>query len=201
MVYGYIRVSSKEQNIARQSADIYSYADKKNVYVDYQTGSTFQRDGYQKLLKKLNKGDLLVIHSIDRLGRNYDLIIEEWSRITKTIGCDILVLDMPILDTRSDNKNLMGRFVSDIVLQILSFVAENERSNIRKRQAEGIQAAKANGVRFGRPRKILPVGYETIIKDYMENRIAFADALAQLGIGKTSFYALIKKYRQGMLPE
>ena len=142
MIYGYARVSSREQNLTRQLDSFSAFGiEKKRIYSDKKSGKDFERTNYLRLLKKLKAGDLLVIKSIDRLGRNYNTIIEEWSRITKQIGADILVLDMPLLDTRDKENSLVGKFISDIVLQILSFVAENERENIRARQREGIAAA------------------------------------------------------------
>ncbi len=151
--YGYARVSANDQNLSRQPDAFLKYGiSKKNVYADKKSGKNFDRKAYTRLLKKLRKGDLLVIKSIDRLGRNYECIIAEWSKLINTVGIDILVLDMPLLDTRSKADTLIGKFISDIVLQVLSFVAENERVNIKARQAEGIRAAKEKGVRFGRPK-------------------------------------------------
>ena len=150
-VYGYIRVSSKDQNEDRQVIALQELnIPKKNIFLDKQSGKDFARPQYQRLMKKLKKDDLLYVKSIDRLGRNYEEILEQWRVLTKQKEIDIVVLDMPLLDTRR-GKDLMGTFLSDIVLQVLSFVAENERKNIRQRQAEGIAAAKARGVRFGRP--------------------------------------------------
>ena len=149
MIYAYIRVSTKHQNIDRQYEEIKALnIDDKYIFIDRESGKDFDRTKYQKLIKKLKKDDLLIIKSIDRLGRNYHMILEEWSRITKTIGADIKVLDMPLLDTRIEGKNLVGKFISDIVLKVLSFVAENERTNIKQRQAEGIRIAKEKGVKF-----------------------------------------------------
>lgn len=151
--YAYARVSARDQNLVRQIEAFQAFdVDKKNIYSDKKSGKDFERKNYLRLLRKLKKGDLLVIKSIDRLGRNYKMITEEWRRITNEIEADILVLDMPLLDTRAKSDSLIGKFISDIVLQVLSFVAENERENIRARQAEGIALAKARGVRFGRPR-------------------------------------------------
>ena len=149
--YGYVRVSTKDQNEDRQIIAMHEYGiPDVNIYTDKQSGKDFRRPKYRKLLRKLNRGDLLYIKSIDRLGRNYTEILEQWRILTKAKGIDICVIDMPLLDTRR-GKDLVGTFLSDVVLQVLSFVAENERSNIRQRQAEGIAAAKARGVRFGRP--------------------------------------------------
>ena len=162
-VYGYIRVSTKEQNEDRQRIAMEEAGvPERNVYMDKQSGKDFNRPQYRKLLRKLKKDDLLYIKSIDRLGRNYEEILQQWRYLTKDKGIDIVVLDMPLLDTRR-GKDLMGTFLSDIVLQVLSFVAENERTNIRQRQAEGIAAAKARGVRFGRPEKEIPDDFEEIV--------------------------------------
>ena len=147
MKYAYVRVSTASQNIDRQMEEMYRQdIEVKNIFIDYQSGKDFERKNYQKLLKKLKKDDLLVIKSIDRLGRDYNMILDEWKKITKIIEADIMVIDMPLLDTRVEGKNLVGKFISDIVLQVLSFVAQNERENIKQRQAEGIRIAKAKGV-------------------------------------------------------
>ncbi len=153
--YGYARVSARDQNLARQLNAFSDYGiEKANIFTDQKSGKNFDRTAYQRLLKKLRKGDLLVIKSIDRLGRSYEQIIAEWAKLVNTLGVDILVLDMPLLDTRAKSNTLIGKFISDIVLQVLSFVAENERANIKARQAEGIKAAKEKGVRFGRPKTV-----------------------------------------------
>ena len=155
-IFGYIRVSSRDQNETRQLLALQElHIPRKNIFVDKQSGKDFKRPQYKKLVRKLKKDDILYIKNIDRLGRNYAEILEQWRILTKDKGIDIIVLDMPLLDTRRD-KDLMGTFLSDIVLQVLSFVAENERANIHQRQAEGIAAAKARGVRFGRPPSSLP---------------------------------------------
>ena len=155
MIYGYVRVSSTDQKIDRQTRAMKEFAKKENIefddfYVDKESGKDFERKNYQIMKKRLTSNDLVVIKSIDRLGRNYDKIIEEWSNITKTIGCDIVVIDMPLLDTRQKKDNLTGKFISDLVLQILSYVAETERRNIKERQAEGIRIAKEKGIHFGK---------------------------------------------------
>lgn len=158
-IFGYIRVSTREQNEDRQLIALREVGvEDKNIYIDKQSGKDFKRPQYKKLLRKLKKDDLIYIKSIDRLGRNYEEILQQWRYLTKDKGIDIVVLDMPLLDTRR-GKDLMGTFLSDIVLQVLSFVAENERTNIRQRQAEGIAAAKARGVKFGRTPKPLPDGF------------------------------------------
>ena len=159
-VYGYIRVSSKDQKEDRQQIALKEVGvERQNIYVDKQSGKDFNRPQYKKMLRKLKKDDLLYIKSIDRLGRNYEEILQQWRILTKEKGVDIVVLDMPLLDTRR-GKDLMGTFLSDIVLQVLSFVAENERTNIKQRQAEGIAAAKAQGIKFGRPPLPLPIRTE-----------------------------------------
>ena len=163
-VYGYIRVSSRDQNEDRQLVALKEVGvSEKSIYLDKQSGKDFNRPQYKKLLRKLKKDDLLYIKSIDRLGRNYEEILQQWHVLTKEKGIDIVVLDMPLLDTRR-GKDLMGTFLSDIVLQVLSFVAENERTNIRQRQAEGIAAAKARGVKFGRPPLPLPDNFYEVHK-------------------------------------
>ncbi|MBQ8141715.1 MAG: recombinase family protein [Bacilli bacterium] len=196
MIYGYIRVSTTNQKIDRQKIvmDEQIGLDEKNIYVDYESGKNFQRKSYQKLIKKLRKGDLLIIKSIDRLGRNYEMIIEEWRKITKYIGADIKVLDMPLLDTSYTEKGLIGGFISDLVLQILSFVAENERNTIRERQREGIKAAKMRGVRFGRPSIELPENFLSIAKKYQNEEITFNEALSTLKMRCGTFYKYLKIY-------
>lgn len=166
--YAYARVSSRDQNLARQLNAFAEYGiTEKYIYADKKSGKDFERTAYRRLLRKLRKGDLLVVKSIDRLGRNYDQIITEWSKIVNTLGADILVLDMPLLDTRTKADTLIGKFISDIVLQVLSFVAENERENIRARQAEGIKAAKEKGIRFGRPKVIYSEKFLSAVNAYL----------------------------------
>ena len=167
MDYGYVRVSSTDQNIVRQMVALQLEGiTKENIFIDKQSGKDFDRDGYKALKRRLKNGDCIFIQSIDRFGRNYDEIISEWKDITSRIGADIVVLDMPLLDTRSKN-DLIGKLISDIVLQLLSFVAETERTKIRQRQAEGIAIAKAKGKKFGRPTHPLPDGYETVVADFV----------------------------------
>ena len=185
-VFNYCRVSSREQNLNRQEEAFETWCKENNIdnYIvisDKVSGKNFERNGYQDLIRQLQQGDLVVIKSIDRLGRNYDLIIEEWTRITKTIKADIVVLDMPLLDTRSKKDNLTGKFISDIVLQLLSYVAENERNNIRQRQREGIDIALANGVKFGREKT-----YDySILKEEYDNGTPYAEITSKLGISKS----------------
>lgn len=189
MKYGYVRVSTKEQNIDRQLVEMYSQGlNDETIFIDKQSGKDFERDEYQKLKKKLKSGDLLIIKSIDRLGRNYDMIIDEWRTLVNDMNVDIQVLDMPLLDTRTEGRNLVGKFISDIVLQILSFVAENERENIKKRQAEGIRIAKEKGKHLGRPKLKLPKDFKIIANEYKKKEITLAEALSSLKMNRSSFY-------------
>lgn len=189
MKYGYVRVSTKEQNIDRQLVEMYMQGlNDKTIFIDKQSGKDFKRDEYQKLKKKLKSGDLLIIKSIDRLGRNYDMIIDEWRTLVNDMNVDIQVLDMPLLDTRTEGKNLVGKFISDIVLQILSFVAENERENIKKRQAEGIRIAKEKGKHLGRPKLKLPKNFTIIANQYKKKEITLAEALSSLKMNRSTFY-------------
>jgi DNA invertase Pin-like site-specific DNA recombinase len=170
-IYGYIRVSSRDQNEDRQLIALKDLCiPQKNIFMDKQSGKDFERPEYKKMVRRMKKDDLLYVKSIDRLGRNYDEILEQWRILTKDKGVDIVVLDMPMLDTRR-GKDLMGTFLSDIVLQVLSFVAENERTNIHNRQAEGIAAARAKGVRFGRPPKPLPDNFHSVCQQWKNGQI------------------------------
>ena len=192
-IYGYIRVSTKEQNEDRQRIAMEEAGvEEKMIYMDKQSGKDFERPRYRQLLRKLKQGDLLYIKSIDRLGRNYEEILEQWRIITKEKQADIVVIDMPILDTRR-GKDLLGTFLSDIVLQLLSFVAENERMNIRQRQAEGIAAAKARGVRFGRPEAVLPDDYRDICRRWEMHEITAKQAAVACGTGLSTFYRKAKE--------
>lgn len=194
MRYGYARVSSKDQNLDRQISQLLDFGiTENNIYKDKQSGKDFDRTNYKLLRSKLKEGDVLVINSIDRLGRNYEMIIEEWTYITKIVNCDIVVLDMDLLDTRSDNKNLVGKFISDIVLQILSFVAENERDNIKKRQAEGIKIAKEKGITFGRPKVTIPKNFDEVSLRYKNKEISLEKALCLTKMSKTTFYKYYNK--------
>lgn len=193
-IYGYIRVSTKEQNedrqlIALQELNISS----ENIYIDKQSGKDFNRPQYKILSRKMKAGDLLYIKSIDRLGRNYEEIIEQWRVLTKEKKIDIVVIDMPLLDTRR-GKDLMGTFLSDVVLQVLSFVAENERKNIRQRQKEGIEAAKLRGVQFGRPEKRLPDNFEYYVKKWIEKEITGTKAAEELNMPVSTFYRKANEY-------
>ena len=194
--YGYIRVSTKEQNEDRQVIALEEAGiDKQNVFMDKQSGKDFQRPQYKKLLRKLRKNDLLYIKSIDRLGRNYSEILEQWRLLTKEKGVDIVVLDMPMLDTRR-GKDLMGAFIADLVLQILSFVAENERVNIRQRQAEGIAAAMARGVQFGRPPSPLPHSFHAAYWQWKSGEITGTYAANLCGMPLSTFRYKAEKYEK-----
>ena len=197
MFYAYIRVSSKQQKIDRQFEEIKELGVKvKRIYIDKESGKNFNRTNYKKLIERLKHGDLLVIKSIDRLGRNYRMILDEWYKITKVIGANIKVIDMPLLDTRVDDKNLVGSFISDIVLQILSFVAENERTTIKSRQMEGIDIARKKGIKFGRPISKLPCHANDIFKQYFNHVITSNKACQILKISKGTFFRLCKKAKE-----
>ncbi len=198
-IYGYIRVSTREQNEARQLSALREVGvPEKNILLDKQSGKDFLRPQYRRLVRKLKKDDLLYIKSIDRLGRNYGEILEQWRLLTKEKGVDIVVLDMPLLDTRR-GKDLMGTFLSDIVLQVLSFVAENERVNIRQRQAEGITAAKARGVRFGRPPKPLPENFHSAYQRWRAGKITGTAAAKECGMPLSTFRYRAEIYEKAMI--
>ena len=193
-VYGYIRVSSKDQKEDRQQIALKKVGvDLQNIYVDKQSGKDFNRPQYKKMLRKLKKDDLLYIKSIDRLGRNYEEILQQWRILTKEKGVDIVVLDMPLFDTRR-GKDLMGTFLSDIVLQVLSFVAENERTNIKQRHAEGIAAAKAQGIKFGRPPLPLPDNFYEVHKAWRSNKITLKQAAEACNMPVGTFYGKARKF-------
>ncbi len=199
MIYAYARVSAKDQNLQRQIAAFSEFGiEKSRIFSEKKSGKDFERKEYKRLLQKLKGGDLLVIKSIDRLGRNYSQIIEEWNRITNIIGADILVLDMPLLDTRTKSDTLVGKFISDIVLQVLSFVAENERENNKARQAEGIRIAREKGVRFGRPSFLYTDEFLTVADDYLCKRIKLRTALNLLNIKQDNFYYHIRKLKNAL---
>ncbi len=187
MKYGYVRVSTKEQNEDRQLIAMKEYGvSPQNIYTDKQSGKDFERENYKRLVKKVKKNDVIVIKSIDRLGRNYKEIIEQWRKITQEKKADIIVIDMPLLDT-TRNKDLMGTFVADLVLQVLSFVSETERTNIRQRQAEGIAAAMARGIKFGRRRIYDPADYIHIYKRVKRGEIMTKDAIAMMGVSEKTY--------------
>ena len=197
--YGYIRVSTREQNEDRQVIALHEVGvPEKNIYMDKQSGKDFNRPQYKKLLRKMKKDDLLCIKSIDRLGRNYEEILAQWRILTKDKGIDIMVLDMPLLDTRR-GKDLMGAFLSDIVLQVLSFVAENERTNIRQRQAEGIAAAKAKGIRFGRPPQPLPENFHNAYQRWKQGEITGTAAARECGMPLSTFRYRAEVYENAKL--
>lgn len=194
-VYGYIRVSSIDQNEDRQKVALSEVGvPKKNIFMDKRSGKNFDRPQYKTMVKKLKKGSLLYILSIDRLGRNYEEIQNQWRIITKEIGADICVLDMPLLDTRQ-GKDLMGTFIADLVLQILSFVAQSERENIKKRQEQGIAAAKSKGVRFGRPEIPVPANFGKLVQDWEKKKTSFEETLKLCNMSEATFYRRLHEYR------
>lgn len=198
-IYGYVRVSTKEQNEDRQLIALHEVGvPQKNIYMDKQSGKDFNRPQYKKLLKKIKPGDLLYIKSIDRLGRNYEEIQNQWRIITKDKNADIYVIDMPLLDTRR-GKDLLGTFISDLVLQLLSFVAENERTNIKQRQADGIAAAKAKGVRFGRPPKPLPDNFHEAYQRWKQGEITGTAAAKECGMPLSTFRYRAEIYENAKL--
>ena len=195
MIYAYARVSTKEQHEDRQLNAFEEYGRKiDKIIIDKQSGKDFNRKGYQKILKKLEKGDVLIIKSIDRLGRNYNEIIEQWRIITKIKCADIIVLDMPILDT-TQNKDLLGTLISDLVLQLLSYVAENERINIKQRQAEGIAAAKAKGIKFGRPKKFFTDDFVEIYEKRKNNEVTKWQAIEIMNVSEKTYYRIMKEIK------
>lgn len=197
-IYGYIRVSSRDQNEDRQLIALQELSvPDKNIFLDKQSGKDFNRPQYRRMVQKLKKDDILYMKSIDRLGRNYGEILEQWRFLTKEIGIDIVVMDMPLLDTRR-GKDLMGTFLSDIVLQVLSFVAENERINIRKRQAEGIAAAKARGVKFGRPALPYPDNFQEIYLEWKEKKITLQQAASACEMPVGTFYGKARKFQDSV---
>lgn len=194
-IYGYVRVSSTDQNEDRQMIALSEVGVlKKNIFMDKMSCKDFERPQYQKLLKKLKPDDLLYVLSIDRLGRNYEEIQKQWRIINKEKNVDVCVIDMPLLDTRQ-GKDLMGTFIADLVLQILSFVAQSERENIKKRQAEGIAAAKAKGVRFGRPEKNVPDNFGSLIKQWELKKLPLPEVLKQCNMSEATFYRRLREYR------
>lgn len=199
MIYGYVRVSSRDQNedrqlIAMREMDV----PERNIYIDKQSGKDFNRPQYMKMVKRIKENDLLYVLSIDRLGRNYEDILEQWRIITKDKKADVVVIDMPLLDTRR-GKDLMGTFIADLVLQILSFVAENERKNIRQRQKEGIAAAKARGVRFGRRPKPLPENFHECYQDWKMGKITCIEASKRCGMPESTFRYRAEVYKNSKL--
>ena len=195
--YAYVRVSTKEQNIDRQLAALEPYMiPKKNIFCDYQSGKDFDRPAYQKMLKRLRSGDLLIVKSIDRLGRNYKDILVEWQRITKEIGADILVLDMDLLDTREKNGSLTGTLIADMVLQIMAYFSQTERESIHQRQAEGIAAAKAKGKHLGRNPTPLPDSFDAVCVQCCSGKMTTRAAAAALSMSHTTFYRHFRVWAQ-----
>lgn len=187
-MYGYVRVSSKDQCEARQVLALREFkVPERNIYMDKMSGKDFNRPQYRRMVRKLKAGDVLVVKSIDRLGRNYEEILEQWRMLTKKKEVDVVVLDMPLLDTRMSGGNLTGVFVADLVLQILSYVAQTERENIRQRQREGIAAAKQRGVKFGRPKKQVPEEFARLREKWMQKEVSSREATKRLGISQDTF--------------
>ncbi len=194
-IYGYARVSSAEQNEDRQIIAISEQGvDERNIFIDKISGKNFERPAYKQLIKRINKGDLLYIQSIDRLGRNYREIQEQWKTLIQDKKIDICVIDMPLLDTRN-GKDLMGTFIADLVLQILSFVAENERVTIRERQKQGIRAAKQRGVRFGRPECEIPKEFNGYINDWEKGKLTAKQIAKMCNISEATFYRRLREMR------
>ena len=193
-IFGYARVSSKEQNEERQIISFKDYGiDERDIYIDKQSGKDFDREQYSILKHILRENDILVIKSIDRLGRNYNMIIDEWKDITNNIKADIVVIDMPLLDT-TKNKDLLGTFISDLILQILSYVAEQERTFIKQRQKEGISTAMNKGIKFGRPTIEKPQNYDIVVSKWKNKEIRTKEAIEQLGLKPSTFYNMVNKY-------
>ena len=196
-VFGYVRVSSQEQNEDRQLISMeQAGVPRSNIYIDKQSGKDFNRPNYKRLIKKLRSGDTLFIKSIDRLGRNYEEILNQWRIITKEKSVDVVVIDMPLLDTRHE-KNLLGTFISDIVLQLLSYVSETERTNIKQRQAEGIAAAKKRGVKFGRPIKEMPPNFGELITQWEKKELTMQEILKTYDMSESTFYRRMREYNAG----
>lgn len=194
MEYGYVRVSAKDQNIQRQLIAMQEAGlNPKQIFIDKQSGKDFERPEYQRLLRKLRRDDVLIVKSIDRLGRNYDEILEQWRIITKEKEAAIVVLDMPLLDTRK-NRDLTGTLIADIVLQLLSYVAQTERDFIRQRQAEGIAAAKERGVRFGRRPKPIREDFSAVLEEFRSGQLTSRQAAASMGVSPSTFYKWIREY-------
>lgn len=194
-LYGYVRVSSRDQNIERQMISLKeSGVKQKDIYIDRQSGKDFDRPAYRKMMRKLKSGDIIITKSIDRLGRNYEEIKEQWRIITKKKGADIIIQDMPLLNT-TKTKDLLGSFISDVVLQLLSFVAENERNNIRTRQAEGIAAAKERGVQFGKPKISMPQNFPHLYCMWENKLITIEEFASICNVGRSTMYNRIKDYK------
>ena len=198
VTYGYARVSTRDQNLARQIDALEAFGvERACIFADKASGKDFHRPAYQRLVRRLHTGDTVVIKSIDRLGRNYDEILEEWRRLTKNSCAHLVVLDMPLLDTRREANGVTGEFIADMVLQLLSYVAHIERDNIRQRQAEGIAAARARGVRFGRPRIERPEAFETVRGLYSSGGLTCAEAAEACGVSESTFRRWIRALEDG----
>lgn len=194
-IFGYARVSSKDQNEEKQLKAFKEYGiDDRDIYIDKKSGKDFEREQYQLIKNILREDDLLVIQSIDRLGRNYEMIVNEWKDITKNIKADIVVLDMPLLDTRQ-KKDLLGTFINDLVLGLLSYVAQTERENIKIRQRQGIDIALSNGVKFGRPKIDKPDNFDEVINDWKNKKITAREAMTLLNLKPNTFYNMVKEYK------
>ena len=197
MYYGYARVSTVAQNLDRQLDELLKIGiDNSHIYTDKESGKDFNRTNYRKLCRKLKAGDVLFIKSIDRLGRNYNMVLDEWRILTKEKGIDIVVIDMPLLDTRIEGKNLVGKFIADVVLQVLSFVAENERETMKQRQAEGIRMAKIKGIKFGRPAVKTPKNFIAIVDLYKKKIITSEEACKMSNLSRGTFYRKLKKMNE-----
>lgn len=195
MNYGYARVSTVAQNLDRQLDEFVKIGiDDRHIYTDKESGKDFNRINYKKLCRKLKAGDVLYIKSIDRLGRNYNMVLDEWRILTKEKGIDIVVIDMPLLDTRIEGKNLVGKFIADVVLQVLSFVAENERETMKQRQAEGIRMAKLRGVKFGRPAISTPKNFDKIVNLFLNKEVTSKQAIEMSGLSRGTFYRKLNKF-------
>ena len=195
MNYGYARVSTLTQNLDRQLDELVKVGiDNSHIYTDKESGKDFNRTNYKKLCRKLKPGDVLFIKSIDRLGRNYNMVLDEWRILTKEKGIDIVVIDMPLLDTRIEGKNLVGKFIADVVLQVLSFVAENERETMKQRQTEGIRMAKLRGVKFGRPAISTPKNFDEIVNLFLNKKVTSKQAIEMSGLSRGTFYRKLNKF-------
>lgn len=195
--YGYARVSSRDQNLDRQLDALLAFGvERRNIFADKASGKNFERPEWRRMVAALGEGDVLVVKSIDRFGRDYEEIIDQWRAITRVRGAAVVVLDMPLLDTRREKDGITGVLIGDIVLQLLSYVAQVERESIHQRQAEGIAAAKARGVRFGRPAKQRPVDYETVRESYLARRITRAEAARRLGVSASTFGKWMREDRE-----
>jgi len=193
---GYVRVSDISQNENRQIISMREQGvPEKNIYIDKKSGKDFERKAYRAMLRRLRPGDCIVLSSLDRLGRDYAAILEQWQLITKEKGADIKVLDMPLLNTCEKERDLTGRLISDIVLQLLSYCAQKDRENIRRRQAEGVAAAKARGVVFGRPVKDVPDNFGALVRQWERKQLSFDEVLAQCGMCRSTFYTRLHEYR------